>query len=392
MSGVNTKTEVKTTTMSETTVGYRSLKKVIRSFTIAEGEDEVSNSKIDEKKLRRHSACIVFLVLFYAIFGAIMFKKIEQEPHIIISRQRRVNIDQFLKNQTKYLESKEAITQQDLSRIIKFALDELEVDYEFELGVKAKHFESGEIDFIEDEKTHFHWGIIEAFFLCLSIMTTIGYGTRTPTTELGKVMVIIYGMIGIVLIGLFVSILTKKFTLWVQRFDDWYKQNSICYRLGNNFFVYWLIFFNCLQLIIPALVFYGMEKSTRNENNLEDIDSTQELKSSRDLGQNWSIVDSIYYVFVTLSTIGFGDYLPAQNRLEPANFAEAVITLFYLFFILVWVLSGLVQLNFVLCLISEIIHQWYVKSETKIQQGFIAERLKNGVFVPGFLQKTTEIQ
>ena len=32
------------TTMSETTVGYRSLKKVIRSFTITEGGDDVKNS------------------------------------------------------------------------------------------------------------------------------------------------------------------------------------------------------------------------------------------------------------------------------------------------------------------------------------------------------------
>ena len=40
---------------NETTVGYRSLKKVIRSFT---STDEVENraTKIDEKKLGRHTA------------------------------------------------------------------------------------------------------------------------------------------------------------------------------------------------------------------------------------------------------------------------------------------------------------------------------------------------
>ena len=91
-------------------------------------------------------------------------------------------------------------------------------------------------------------------------MTTVGYGTRTPKTELGKVMVMVYGLIGIVLIGLFVSILTKKFTLVVQKFDDFYKNNPVCYRLGNNFFVSWFLLFNFVQLVVPALVFYGMEK------------------------------------------------------------------------------------------------------------------------------------
>lgn len=361
---------------NETTVGYRSLKKVIRSFT---STDEVENraTKIDEKKLGRHTVCIIILVMLYAVFGAIMFKKIEQNPHIRITKQRRLKLNKYLENQSRYLTIDEKVTKQDLTKILKFAFDELSVDYGFELGVRSVHLETGEINFQENENTpHFHWGIIEAFFLCLSIMTTVGYGTRTPKTELGKVMVMVYGIIGIVLIGLFVSILTKKFTIVVQKFDDFYKNNPVCYRLGNNFFVSWFLLFNFVQLVVPALVFYGMERDVWV--NKTEKSNTENVKQ---LGQNWSIVDSVYYVFVTLSTIGFGDYLPAKNRLEPASFAEAVVTLSYLVFILVWVLSGLVQLNFVLCVISEIIHQWYVKSEIKIHQGFVADKLKNGLMV-----------
>jgi len=84
---------------------------------------------------------------------------------------------------------------------------------------------------------------------------------------------------------------------------------------------------------------------------------------------NWSEIDSVYYVFVTLTTIGFGDYLPAQNRLSPTTFAQAMVTLAYLMFILFWVLSGLVQLNFMLTYMAEIIDDLYEESESLLHFG-----------------------
>ena len=57
-----------------------------------------------------------------------------------------------------------------------------------------------------------------------------------------------------------------------------------------------VFFFSSLFLLIPAVVFTKLE----------------------DDGQNtWDYVNSVYYTFITLSTIGFGDMVPGMSRQSP---------------------------------------------------------------------------
>ena len=48
-----------------------------------------------------------------------------------------------------------------------------------------------------------HFGsIVRAFWFSIVTMTTIGYGDITPTTSLGKILAITFGIVGIICVAL----------------------------------------------------------------------------------------------------------------------------------------------------------------------------------------------
>lgn len=61
--------------------------------------------------------------------------------------------------------------------------------------------------------------------------------------------------------------------------------------------------------------------------------------------QNWSYIEAMYFSFVTLSTIGFGDYIAARNPdIEGLEW--------YRIFVVVWIFLGLAWLSSVIALIQ----------------------------------------
>ena len=56
---------------------------------------------------------------------------------------------------------------------------------------------------IEKNNDAEHFGsIVRAFWFSIVTMTTIGYGDITPTTSLGKILAITFGIIGIICVAL----------------------------------------------------------------------------------------------------------------------------------------------------------------------------------------------
>ena len=73
-----------------------------------------------------------------------------------------------------------------------------------------------------------------------------------------------------------------------------------------------VIFFSSIFLLIPAAIFTALE----NDEN-----------------DSWDYTDSIYYTFITLSTIGFGDMVPGrQTKLIKTNVVNKLISDTMLFF------------------------------------------------------------
>uniref|UniRef100_A0A915EHG9 Two pore potassium channel protein sup-9 n=1 Tax=Ditylenchus dipsaci TaxID=166011 RepID=A0A915EHG9_9BILA len=158
----------------------------------------------------------------------------------------------------------------------------------------------------------FQWKFLGAFYFCAVVITTIGYGHSTPSTVVGKFFCIIFALVGIPL-----GLITFQ---------------SVGERI--NYFIR-----RCLEKA-------GRLLAKRDVNALKEIKSRHLLFVSSSIGiltivistvvfhlrEGWSLFDSYYYCVITLSTIGFGDFVPLQtkNRLQK----DVVYWLFTLFFIL----------------------------------------------------------
>ena len=133
------------------------------------------------------------------------------------------------------------------------------------------------------------WKFAGAFYFATVVLAMIGYGHSTPVTVGGKAFCMGYAMVGI--------------PLWLVMFQ------SIGERL-NKF---------ASVVIQKAKRLLGCTRTEATEINLllatgmlsSMIITTGAAVFSRYEG--WSYFDSFYYCFVTLTTIGFGDYVALQN-------------------------------------------------------------------------------
>jgi hypothetical protein len=112
----------------------------------------------------------------------------------------------------------------------------------------------------------------------------VGYGNMAPHTELGKVIVIAYALIGIPLTFLMLQGLGQQLT----HLSDKVNNLKLCSKRPDlNKYLNMVI----IILIGVSLLFVGPTFLFMNV-------------------EGWRMMDAIYYCFVTLSTIGFGDFIP----------------------------------------------------------------------------------
>ena len=113
-----------------------------------------------------------------------------------------------------------------------------------------------------------------------------GYGSISPVTLGGRLFFIFYAMAGIPIALVFLGFLGDMLNKWLERFVKLFGKRAekpavkililISSSLGG------LILF----IFFPAIIFYAIE--------------------------SWSYFESIYFCFVTLTTVGFGDFVPSQ--------------------------------------------------------------------------------
>ena len=150
------------------------------------------------------------------------------------------------------------------------------------------------------------WSFISSMFFCLTVITTIGYGNKAPKSPLGKVITIPYAIGGFGLLAIFVPAAIKRVKIFAEYVanmvgladDDDRNRNIQNFGLSNFSYqkistpsrIVYLTLFIILYHIIPALIFSYIE--------------------------DWNFIDSLYFVFITLSTIGFGDMTPNFEKLN----------------------------------------------------------------------------
>ena len=117
-----------------------------------------------------------------------------------------------------------------------------------------------------------------------------GYGTIFPVTSAGQVLFIFYALVGIPIALIFLSTLGDIFSSWIE-----FALTPVKKRFGGNKAVVGrIITILCIILLglvlfifFPALIFSAIEP--------------------------WSYGEAVYFCFVSLTTVGFGDFVPARS-------------------------------------------------------------------------------
>ncbi|KAG4079964.1 hypothetical protein HA402_006276 [Bradysia odoriphaga] len=156
-----------------------------------------------------------------------------------------------------------------------------------------------------------NWSFGQALIFSATVITTIGYGHVTPLSEAGKIFCIIYAIVGIPLTLVLISAMVERLlipTNWILG-----KLNSKLGHLYQPFNIRLLhlaliaTIFAVIFFAVPTIIFSHMEP-------------------------NWTPLDAFYYCFISLTTIGLGDFIPGDGvDLSNRSLYRVFITIYLIF-------------------------------------------------------------
>ncbi|KAK9871371.1 hypothetical protein WA026_011627 [Henosepilachna vigintioctopunctata] len=232
------------------------------------------------------SVYVVLYVLF-VMSGALTFSVLERPGEVSM----RLRVESMVQN---FLRTYPNVSDQALEDLIK------EVVAASNRGVSAIRNATGESN----------WSFGQSFFFTSTVLTTIGYGHVTPLSRAGKIFCMVYAIVGIPLTLVLLSALVARLlvpTVWLlqwlnSRLGHMYQPLNI--RILHLFII--VLFLLIVFLLIPAAVFAQFEP-------------------------DWDYMDSLYYCFISLTTIGLGDYIPGDSPSQPYRPLYKISTTVFLY-------------------------------------------------------------
>ncbi|XP_077444050.1 potassium channel subfamily K member 3a [Stigmatopora argus] len=164
---------------------------------------------------------------------------------------------------------------------------------------------------LKPHKAGVQWEFAGSFYFAITVITTIGYGHAAPSTDGGKVFCMMYALLGIPLTLVMFQSVGERINTFVR---------FLLHRLKK-----------CL----------GMRRTEVSMVNMVTVGFVSCISTlfagalAFSYFEGWSIFHAYYYCFITLTTIGFGDYVALQND-------EALQTKpDYVAFSFIYILTGL---------------------------------------------------
>ncbi|KAK5605971.1 hypothetical protein CRENBAI_002735 [Crenichthys baileyi] len=202
-------------------------------------------------------------IIFYLSIGAAIFQILE-EPNWKAARD-------------KYIQQKEDILRSN--HVSKETLDEI-------LKIASEAAGQGVAITGDNHRNTWDWG--NSVIFAATIVTTIGYGNVAPKTKCGRVFCILYGLCGIPVCLVWISTLGSFFGDRAKRLSGILIRKGVSVKkvqfTCTALFLLWGLL---VHLVIPPFVFMSVE--------------------------GWSYLEGIYFSFITLTTVGFGDYVAGVN-------------------------------------------------------------------------------
>ncbi|CAL8317847.1 unnamed protein product [Merluccius merluccius] len=142
---------------------------------------------------------------------------------------------------------------------------------------------------LKPHKAGVQWKFAGSFYFAITVITTIGYGHAAPSTNGGKAFCMVYALLGIPLTLVMFQSLGERINTLVRYLLHRLKKCMGLRRTEVSMLNMVIIgFVSCMStLCVGALAFSHFE--------------------------GWSFFHAYYYCFITLTTIGFGDYVALQK-------------------------------------------------------------------------------
>ncbi|XP_006860644.1 PREDICTED: potassium channel subfamily K member 17 [Chrysochloris asiatica] len=163
------------------------------------------------------------------------------------------------------------------------------------------------------------WELVGSFFFSVSTITTIGYGNLSPHTLAARLFCIFFALVGIplnlVVLNRLGHLMLRGMHRCAHRLGGTLQDPTKARCLaGCGAFLSGLLLF----LLLPPLLFSHME--------------------------GWNYMEGFYFAFITLSTVGFGDYMIGMNP-------DQTYPVWYRNMVSLWILFGMAWLALIIQLI-----------------------------------------
>ncbi|TNM85126.1 hypothetical protein fugu_009304 [Takifugu bimaculatus] len=239
-------------------------------------------------------------VLLYLVLGAVVFRTLEapqeQNKHVHLQNMRQG----FLLNFT-------CVDPDNLQGFIEEVVE----------AIGAGVDPSSNYTFVSQ------WDLASAFFFSGTIITTIGFGNTSPKTEGGQLFCIFYALVGIPMFGILLAgvgdHLGTGLRKLVAKIETLFLKWRVSPTIVRVISALLSILLGCLLFVaVPILVFQKVEK--------------------------WTLLESAYFVVITLTTVGFGDYVAGSGRDGNDHWYKPLVWF--------WILLGLAYFASILTMIG----------------------------------------
>ncbi|KAL4622999.1 potassium channel subfamily K member 4-like [Arapaima gigas] len=205
-------------------------------------------------------------VLLYLVLGALVFRTLE------VPRESRQHW-KLHRARLAFLGNNSCVSPDSLQAFVQEVVDALGA------GVDAT---SNSSSFTS------RWDLASAFFFCGTIITTIGFGHISPKTDGGQLFCIFYALVGIPMFGILLAGVGDHLGTLLRRaigkIETLFLKWRVSPTLVRIISAVLSILLGCLVfLLVPTIVFQRIEQ--------------------------WNLLEAAYFVVITLTTVGFGDYV-----------------------------------------------------------------------------------
>ncbi|XP_026870296.1 potassium channel subfamily K member 6 isoform X2 [Electrophorus electricus] len=211
---------------------------------------------------------LIFLYLTYLLLGALVFSAIERPVEESLKTELNSLKAELLNNLTCI---NATILENFLVRVLRAN----------KYGVSVLH----------NISTNSNWDLASSLFFANTLVTTVGYGHTTPLSDAGKAFSIVYALLGIPFTMLVLTtcvqhliqpLTYRPMRLW-QQWAGWPLRTASTVHFLILILIVMLVFF-----VVPAVVFSRIEES-------------------------WTFLEAFYFCFISLCTIGLGDFVPGER-------------------------------------------------------------------------------